>query len=221
MVDLRFQVADLLKMPHDSEIFKAILEDLPSDSWPDDSAMNKIYNKKGLKRYRLHDVEGFVKKLKQETEEEEFAHVADQATTGTSLKSLQLAASSGSVEQKVTIKIEKHWVAFNEKLTMAQSGKAALEKKENEASEIYAEMELRKDDIGAKAWVDAESIMTALRDCLQKLRTALAAARLLKKESDQASIESATITLNEMGVETMIHVDGIKSTMKRWRSLLA
>ena len=76
-------------------------------------------------------------------------------------------------------------------------------------------------DIGTKAWNNAEAIMTALRDCLQKLRTALAAARLLKKESDQASIESATITLNEMGVETMIHVDGIKSTMKRWRSLLA
>ena len=202
----RYEVADLLKMPHNAPELDAILSVLPSDDqWDENNMVEKGYKKANMPRYHLDKIGGILKSRTKEGSVENIRGTTDTV----SYKNPELD-EEGKPKPSTTLKVKVESEPFHTlsaNLKALRSAKTALEKEMNNTSNLMASLEVRdKERIHGDFMDNVGQAMKQLGAFLAGLRTFVAEAEMIRVK-DEVPPE-ILVNAQDMIVAALAHQQG-------------
>ena len=212
----RFDVGKALNMEDNSPLLDEILEEMGHDEdWDSNNVMERIFMKKGLKRYKLEGL----KQFNANTSEEVTKEIFSASTDGASSSKPDLLSACGSGGSDVKVKVENpNYQKLQEHICVVKSGKTSLEKEVAKALDFQEAIQVKMmSDASLQTKVnETKTIVETAEAFMKQIRSFLAQTDILDKSSDVSAVLPKAQAMADMAVS---HFDGLKAFLKRNKPL--
>ena len=206
----RYQLSDLLKIPHDCAEFAKAIEDFPvDDGWDRSDMVQAGYLKAGLKRYKL-DYQGTLNTKSKTTSQRE---VAESSTYGS--KALGNSASSNPT---VKIELAAHALLASEMKVISQ-GEAKLSGAIKTLKALLVDLEISKKTEAPARAAQAVKAIDAVEKSQHMLLTFLGLFKVVPSD-DEAQVDCMRLQIKGRADESSDVLDAAKQVVKQLQNFM-